>query len=534
MDTDQTTLVRALCERARKDHATDAVEVIETHISWVLLSGTYAYKIKKAVNLGFLDFSTLEKRRFFCGEELRLNRRLALQLYLDVVPISGTPTEPELGGTEPAIEYTVKMLRFPQEALLDRMLADGKFTLPRADAVALEVARFHATTTAATPLGLGTPEAVHQPVRENFAQIAKRAEGLPQGVALDPLRQWSEEEFVRRRADLAARRDNGFVRECHGDLHLGNMAWIDGQPTLFDCIEFDPALRWIDVISDMAFVVMDLHDRGRPDLAQRFLNTYLEQTGDFGGLRLLPYYQCYRAMVRAKVACIRATQAGLSPEQQHVACQQTAAYIHLASQFTRPSHPWLLITHGYSGSGKTTATQFLLEHTSTIRLRSDVERKRLFGLAPDAHSQSGVGQGLYAPDAHIKTYRRLDELAREVLQAGFPVIVDAAFLKRAERDAFRALALDLRIPFMILELHVDEDTLRQRILQREHLGRDASEATLQVLEAQLRGGEKITQEEKNWAATLNSGQPMETTLLRLARSLIDNPDKFCQDLKTKA
>jgi len=526
---DQTTLVRALHDPARYDHDADAVQLIETHISWVLLSGAYAYKIKKAVYLGFLDFSTLEKRRFFCDEELRLNRRLAPQLYLDVVPISGTPTEPRLSGAGPAIEYAVKMQRFPQEALLDRMLADGKFTPIQTDAVAREVARFHAATTAATPQGLGTPEAVHQPVRENFAQIAERMGSLPQGASLDTLRQWSEEEFARLRADFAARREHGFVRECHGDLHLGNMAWIDDQPTLFDCIEFNPALRWIDVMSDAAFVVMDLHDRGRPDLAQRFLNTYLEHTGDFGGLRLLPYYQCYRAMVRAKVSCIRAGQSGLSPEQQQAACQQTAAYLHLAALFTRPTRPWLLITHGYSGSGKTTATQLLLEQTGAIRLRSDIERKRLFGLAPQARSQSGVSQGLYAPDAHIRTYRHLEKLAREVLQAGFPVIVDAAFLKRSERDAFRALALELGMPFIILELRATEDELRQRIVQREHLGRDASEATLQVLESQLRGGENIAPEEKHWTVTLNSGQPMDASLLRLAQGLMNNPDKFCQD-----
>lgn len=531
---DQAILVRALCNPAHYDHDADAVQLIETHISWILLSGTYAYKIKKAVNLGFLDFSTLEKRRFFCGEELRLNRRLAPQLYLDVVPISGTFAEPRLNGAGPAIEYAVKMLRFPQEALLDRMLADGKLTTVQTDAIAREVARFHAATSSATPEGLGSPETVHQPVRENFAQIAERAGRLPQGVELDPLRQWSEEEFTRRRADFAARRGQGFVRECHGDLHLGNMAWIDDSPTLFDCIEFNPALRWIDVISDIAFVVMDLHDRGRPDLAQRFLNTYLEQTGDFGGLRLLPYYQCYRAMVRAKVSCIRAGQAGLTTAQQQAAWKQTSAYLHLAALFTRPTRPWLLITHGYSGSGKTTASQLLLEQTGAIRLRSDVERKRLFGLAPQARSQSGVNQGLYAPDAHIRTYRRLEQLAQEVLQAGFPVIVDAAFLKRSERDTFRALALELGIPFVILELHATEDELRQRIVQREHLGRDASEATLQVLKLQLHGGEGIAVAEKNWTATVNSGQPMEASLLRLASGLIDNPDKFCQDLIFKA
>lgn len=532
MDNAQPILIRALFDPAGYDHPVDSVRLIETHISWILLTGAYAYKIKKAVNLGFLDFSTLEKRRFYCDEELRLNRRLAPQLYLGVVAIGGSPHVPIINGGGPAIEYAVKMVQFSQEALLDRLLESGALTPLEMDEVAREVARFHqAIASTPTPPGFGTPEAVHRPVLENFAQIAERADRRPEVAVLSALREWSEKEFSRRREDMADRLQNGRIRECHGDLHLGNMALINGRVTLFDCIEFNPNLRWIDVISDAAFAAMDLQDRGHPELAHRFINTYLEQTGDFGGLRVLPYYLVYRAMVRAKVACIRGCQEGLDERQRRAAWEQAAAYLALAERFTRPARTWLLITHGYSGSGKTTWTKSLLEQTGAIRLRSDVERKRLFGLAPQARSQSGLNKGIYTPDAHARTYAHLGERAREILLAGYPVIVDAAFLKRAERDAFQALAKELGIPFLILHLEATPDILRQRIGAREQHGKDASEATLEVLEMQLRGSEALTPEEASGTFVLDTEPPEQAriTLQALAGRLMDNPDKICQD-----
>lgn len=530
MGNTQAGLIKALLDPRCYDPPVDAVDLIETHISFILLAGAYAYKIKKAVALGFLDFSTLEKRRFYCEEELRLNRRFAPSLYLDLVPIGGTPARPVLYARDTVYEYAVKMTRFPQEALLDRLLEAGSLTPQLIDGIAVEAASVHAAVAGtAVPAGLGTPEAVGQPVRENFAQIAERAAGRAESTLLPSLRAWSDDEFTRRRKDFIARLENGFVRECHGDLHLGNMALIEGRVTLFDCIEFNPGLRWIDVMSDAAFMVMDLEDRGRPDLAWRFLNAYLERSGDFGGLRVLPYYLVYRAMVRAKVASIRACQPGLTPQQLEQTWQQARSYLAIAARLARPARPWLLITFGYSGSGKSTATQALLEQTGAIRLRSDVERKRLHGLAPEARSRSGFDQGLYAPDVHMQTYRRLAELAEEVLQAGYPVIVDAAFLKRSERDAFHALARKTGIPFAILELRAEADELRRRVARREALGGDASEATLQVLEMQFRRGEGIAPEESALTVTLDSGAAMEAGVGRLARRLLDNPDEICQD-----
>jgi aminoglycoside phosphotransferase family enzyme/predicted kinase len=527
----QPTLIRALLEPARYDHPVSTVELIETHISWVLLTGSFAYKIKKPVNFGFLDFSTLEKRRFYCEEELRLNRRFAPQLYLDVTSIGGTPQHPVLNGDGAAIEYAVKMRQFPQKALLDHLLESGQLGPAEVDEIAREVAHFHAMiATTRAPEEFGTPAAIQQPILENFAQIFERVKGRPEEKILAALEDWSKAEFTRLHEDFTARRTQGYIRECHGDLHLGNMAWIDGAATLFDSIEFNPNLRWIDVMSDAAFVIMDLHDRERSDLAQRFLNSYLEHTGDFSGLCVLNYYLVYRAMVRAKVACIRGCQQEPN-EQQQLAWEEARSYLALASRFTQASRPWLVITHGYSGSGKTTATQTLLEHSNAIRVRSDVERKRLFGLAPQDRSQSGLKTGIYSPDAHRQAYLHLEQLARETLQAGCPVIVDAAFLKLAERQAFHALADTLQIPFVILHLQADETTLRQRITGRQESGKDASEANLQVLELQLNNSEGLTTEETASTFVLNTEHPeaARAALQELARQLMDNPDKICQD-----
>jgi hypothetical protein len=468
------------------------VETVETHISWVLLAGDCAYKIKKAVDLGFLDFSTLEKRRFYCAEELRLNRRLAPDLYLEVVPIAGSNAHPVLNGPGTAIEYAVMMRRFPQSCLLDQVLLRGELTPETIDAIARRIAEFHGrTAVAGKESPFGTPERTHLPVAENFAQIRPRLRDGEDLIRLNELEQWSEREYRAHLNALAARKARGLVRECHGDLHLGNMALLDGEAVPFDCIEFSDNLRWIDVISEAAFLTMDLQDRGRPDLARRFLNAYLEQTGDYSGLEVLRYYLVYRAMVRAKVACIRAGQAKL-PDGHWT---QYRNHIELAASYTHPSQPFLAITHGLSGAGKTTVAQSLLEAANLFRVRSDVERKRLYGLRPEARSGAGTGGGIYSAEANELTYRRLVEVAREIIQSGFPAIVDAAFLKKRERAAFQELAQELSVPFVILDVTAPEALLRERVKQRMQHGRDASEANIAVLENQIRNSEPLDGDE---------------------------------------
>jgi hypothetical protein len=299
-------LVQALREPGAFEHPAGPVELIETHISWVLLSGEYAYKIKKPLKLPFLDFSTLAARRFYCEEELRLNRRTAPALYLGVVRIAGDP--PRFGGTGPALEYAVKMRRFPQEALLASLADRGALDEARIDQLARRVADFHAAAESAPPAS--EVECVDRATRaalDNFSEIAGLAGGRD-AHRLALLERWTLAQRRSLARVFVERRVLGCVRECHGDLHLGNVALVAGEPVAFDAIEFSEALRWGDVMSDVAFMAMDLAHRRLPRLAARFVAGYLARTGDRGGLRVLRFYLVYRAMVRAKIEAIRARQ----------------------------------------------------------------------------------------------------------------------------------------------------------------------------------------------------------------------------------
>jgi len=493
---DTAALVRSLHDPACYDHAAGPVRVIETHISYVLLTGEFAYKIKKPLDLGFLDFSSLSKRLHACCDEVQLNRRLAPDIYLDVVPISGTPAAPRINGTGDTFEYAVKMRQFPADATLDRLDAEGRMNAQQVDTIAATLARFHlegcARATADTPWG--SPDAIWKPVAQNFAQITPRLDAPADREQLDTLQRWSEAEHARLAPLMAARKRDGFVRECHGDLHLGNLAWVDDQLLVFDCIEFNPELRWLDIQSEIAFCYMDLLQRGHADWAWLFLNGWLEKTGDYAGVALLRYYAVYRALVRAKVAAIRTGQ--IAGSERDAALAEVRALLQLATTFTQPPPTRLDITHGLSGSGKTTVTQKLMQDPGAIRLRSDIERKRMAGLDALAKSGSGVGQQLYAADATRRTYAHLAELSGILLDAGWPVIVDATFTARWQRDLLRETATARGVAFHILDFQVPESTLRERIVQRAHAGSDASEADLNVLQHQLDTEEALGADEQ--------------------------------------
>ncbi len=504
----QARLVEALQQPARYPHPVEHLEVIETHISWVILTGHYAYKIKKPVDLGFLDFRTLEQRRHYCEEELRLNRRLAPELYLDVVPITGSPDAPVLEGEGAPLEYAVRMREFPQEARLDRLLARGALGPEHMDDIAAELARFHDEAPAVDAgRPFGEPEQVRRPVRGNFEQLARLGADTTERERLEALREWSERRFASLRERLAERRAQGFVRECHGDLHLGNMALLDGRITLFDCIEFNESFRWIDVMNEAAFLCMDLDHREHPMLGHRFLNAYLERTGDYAGLDLLPYYETYRALVRAKIAAIRRSQDDLSAAERAEVEADYHALVGLARTYTHEPRPALLITHGLSGSGKTTVTQTLVERLGCLRLRSDVERKRLFGLSAEARTRAALEGGIYSKDASRATYERLAELAETVLRAGYPALVDATFLRRGRRAAFRDLAARLGAAFLIVDVQASDAALEARVAARAAAGTGASEAGLEVLRHQMSAREPLAAEERAAAYVLDTENP---------------------------
>ncbi len=506
---EQSRLVAALADPAVWGGGCTRVERLETHISHVLLTGRYAYKIKKPVALGFLDFSTLAARKRCCEEELRLNRRLAPSLYLDVVAIAGTPDAPVVGGGGPVQEYAVKMCEFPQDALASRLLACGRLAPERIDALAAMVAAFHGRIAVAPADGpYGTAEDILAYARQNFAQTLPLVENAADRAALEALRAWTEAEFAARAAAFRGRREDGFVRECHGDLHLGNIAEVDGELVIFDCIEFNDHLRFIDVMSEVAFATMDLEDRGRPDLAHRFVNAWVEATDDYAGLAVLRYYLVYRAMVRAKVHALRARQLPAGPARERLLAQ-LRGYLRLGGRYARPPRPAVVITRGLTGCGKTTATQALVEQTGAIRVRTDVERKRLFGLPAGAKSGSAVGGGLYTPEATEQTYRRARALAADIVGAGGVAIVDATFLARWQRDLLRGLAAVHGIPFVIVSFDAPEAALRGRIEDRIRRGADASEANLRVLAHQLETQEPLAPDERAFVVAFGAGAPVE-------------------------
>lgn len=485
-----------------------SAEIIETHISTVILSGDFAYKLKKPLALGFLDFSTLAARQRCCEDELRLNRRTARSLYLGVTPITGTPAEPQLDGTGPVLDYAVRMRRFDSRATLDHLLARNGLTSGCIDDLAIAVASFHEAISRAGPGGArGTAEAVDAAARDNFVHIARLDPAATAAAALGELKQWTTRTGLRL-ADVFARRlATGCVRECHGDLHLGNVALIEGQPVLFDCIEFSEDFRWVDVMNEVAFMVMDLVDHARRDLAFRFLNRYLERTGDYDGIAVLRYYLVYRAMVRAKVALIRARQPDAAPPVIEAALAGFVDYVNLAATFIRARRPALLATTGVSGSGKTTASQAVLETVGAVRLRSDVERKRLAGMRAEARSDSVLASGLYGRDSTLSTYARLDRLAQAMLPAGFPVIIDATCLQYAERERFRASARSAGAEYILIACEGAPAVFAERIRARSARGEDASEATEEVLRQQVDTREPLTVAERAEAVIYDSSAP---------------------------
>ncbi len=500
----QRRLIESLCNADCYDHPVQQIELIETHISWVILTGSYAYKVKKGVDFGFLDYSSLEKRHIQCEQELKLNRRTAASLYLAVVPIGGSPESPQL-NQEPAIEYAVKMRQFPQQALLSHYQERGELGKEAILALADTVAEFHANTAiAGDDSPYGTADSAFYPVNENFEQIRARIDEPGALSRLAQLERQSRAFFTVHSERFERRKRQGMIRDCHGDLHLNNIVLLEGRPLLFDCIEFNDNLRIIDVISEVAFLVMDLDEHGRSDLANLLLNRYLEDGGDYEGLALMPFYLGYRAMVRAKVAALRLDQPGLQSAEREAVLQDFTAYLQLAESYTRPAQPRLLITHGLSGSGKTTLTQSLLQQPGVVRIRSDVERKRLFGLASLESSGFAAGQDIYTPEASRRTYDRLLQLADSSLAGGYSVIVDATFLRREERDRFRQLARRCHLPFTILHFTAHAVTLQRRVQARTAEGGDASEADSGVLQRQLENYRPLGADEAKEVVTIDS------------------------------
>lgn len=499
-DTDLT-LIKALSNLKAYQHEVRLIKVIETHISWVILTGSYAYKIKKPVNFGFLDFSTLEQRRFFCLEELRLNQRLAADLYLAVVPITGTLDDAEMDGVGNILDYAVKMRQFPTGLTLSEKAASKQLSAIEIDQLSEILASFHQHIAIANPSSnYGCSADINYWFMENFGPINELLTDIQLQQQLQAIQNWGQQEWLVKAEIMALRKQQGYVRECHGDLHLSNMTLINDKVTLFDCLEFNPLLRWIDVINEIAFVLVDLLHKQEQALAFRLLNGYLQLTGDYSGVVLLRYYLVYRALVSAKIALLRQKQQS-TDNLPSSACLKYQEFMNLAEHYTQSSRVKLIISHGYSGSGKSTLMAELSENIAAIHLRGDIERKRLFGYTAEQDSQSTLNHGLYSEDASQKTYDYLAECAKAILNAGFSVIVDATFLELEHRQRFRELAIECNSDFIIIDVQACYETLCERIKHRQG---DASEATLEVLDYQQQWAQALTLDELDDVISVDS------------------------------
>ncbi|HHE32435.1 MAG TPA: hypothetical protein ENL07_07370 [Chlorobaculum parvum] len=489
-------VAQALLNSQAYSHPTvSEIELVETHISWVFLTGDYAYKLKKPVNLGFLDFSTLERRKHFCYEELRLNRRLCPDLYLDVLPVTEESGRIRIGGNGEALDYVVRMVQFNRSLELDRLLRRGELTGQQIDNAAEVIAAFHTSIPQADPASpFGKPEEAIKPMIANFDLTEKVAPSENERRDIERLRHWTLGEHRRLTELLRERKADGMIRECHGDMHTGNMLIRNGKVMIFDCIEFSPRLSKIDIINDLAFLFMDLQHAGHAELAWRLLNGWLSKTGDYDGLRVLNFYCAYRAMVRAKVTSIRLAQ---ESDKAEIAAtlNEHQSYLHLALGYTERPKPLLVLTHGVSGSGKSTISAKLAEAGGFIHIRSDVERKRLFGIG-SLEKSTEQGLNIYTPEATEETYSAMLEAAKAALAGGYPVIADATFPTRDFRKPFIELAKSMGGQCRILHFHASPDELRRRVRERNASGGDPSEADLSVLEAQMQKIEPFEDNEK--------------------------------------
>jgi aminoglycoside phosphotransferase family enzyme/predicted kinase len=493
-------LIRGLLVNAAYPHATDKIDCIETHISWVVLAGSFAYKIKKPLDLGFLDFSTLEQRRFYCEEELRLNRAWAPDIYLDVVGITLADGSPHIGAEGDAVEYAVKMRRFEQTLQLDRQLDDARLTIDDMRELGDNIASHHlAAATVPANQRERLLELTGTLMMDNLAAL----HGYAGESDLALLRDWTEKQLQLKCSSIGERFDKGFYRECHGDLHLANLVRLPEGITAFDCIEFDADLRHIDVACDVAFLAMDLESKGRVDLAACFLNRYLEKTDDYDSMHLFDMYFVYRCLVRAKVAAIRSGERSEVSDRTND-FDEAAHYVAMSLKRTAARRPILILMHGLSGSGKSWVAQRMVPLLPAIRVRSDLLRKRRFGLDETANSESDIAGGIYARAVDDDVYGELLQRASSILSAGHTVILDATYLLRHHREAALQMAQDFRAVVTIVRTTADYEELCRRIRERERTAKDPSEADLRVLEHQAGAIEPLTEDENRIACTLDS------------------------------
>jgi aminoglycoside phosphotransferase family enzyme/predicted kinase len=517
-------LIEALSDPSAYPDAADAVEVRQTHISVVFLAGSFAYKVKKPVNLGFVDYGTSERRRHFCEEEVRLNRRLAPDVYLGVAPVVRDGDRVRLEGEGEAVEWAVKMARLPDAAALRARLERGELTAEALGELADRLAAFHASAEGGERVAASASfEVVARNARENFEQAAPQAGVTLSRAVLDRLKVRTESALARLRGVIEDRAARGVARDTHGDLRLDHVYWFPERTrpndwVVVDCIEFADRFRHADPVADVAFLAMELTHSGRDDLAAAFSEGYLRASGDGQGGALLPFYKAYRAAVRGKVEGMKLAESEI-PEAGRRAARELARslwMVALRELEDGRGRPGVVLVGGLPGTGKSTLARDLAARAGLTVIRSDEVRKELAGRAGQDSAAAPFGEGLYTPEWDDRTYAECLRRADAIVYEGGRALVDATFREEARRRLFLDAALRWGVASCLLLCRADPGVVRARLANRRG---DASDADWSVYEQAARRWEEPSPRTRAATRLIDSGQSPAEALAQAVGAL---------------